>query len=106
VVCGEEEEGNRGRFIGLDLKMKGNEGRRGERVCGETERKGGGRTCVGMKKRRKNKGVDVLFGQLRGNLVREKKGRVSARGGGPCVRQLGVAEGFLGWQLFFFQRRV
>lgn len=28
---GEEEKGNRGRFIVLDLKMRGNEGRRGER---------------------------------------------------------------------------
>jgi len=86
------------------LKIKGNEGRRGEWVCGETKRKGGGWTCVGMKKRRKSRGVDVLFGQLKGNLVREKKGRVSAGGGGPCVWQLGVAEGFLGWRLFFFSK--
>ncbi|KAH8489143.1 hypothetical protein H0E87_024693 [Populus deltoides] len=42
-----------------------------------------------------------LFGQLRGNLVRKKKGRVSA-GGGPCVRRVGVAEGFLARRLFFF----
>jgi hypothetical protein len=48
-------------------------------------------------------GADVLFGQLRGNLVREKKGRVSAGRGGACVRQLGVAEDFLGLRLFFFK---
>lgn len=99
----EEEKGNRGRFIGLDLKMRGNEGRRGERVCGETEREDGGRTCGGMKKKWNGRGADVLFGQLRGNLLREKKGIVSARGGGLCVRQLGVAEGFLGQRLFFFK---
>jgi len=59
---------------------------------------------VGMKKRRKSRGVDVLFGQLKGNLVREKKGRVSAGGGGALCSAAWCGRG-LPWvaTLFFFK---
>lgn len=80
MVYGEEEKGNRGPFIGLHLKMRGNEGKRGEQVCGEAESEGGNWTCVGMKKRWKGKRAGVLYGQLRGRRNRREKVGIGEKG--------------------------